>query len=60
MNLMNRLRKSVTCRNVLLALILITLALPFYGLFLMISGIINACRDKRIKEEIARLSSFRG
>jgi len=47
-------------RNVLLALILITLALPFYGLFLMISGIINACRDKRIKEEIARLSSFRG
>lgn len=46
-------------RSVLLALFLITLGLPFYGVFLIISGIFSLCRDKQLKAEIAQLSSFR-
>ena len=46
-------------KNFLLNLLLLTIGSPFYGLFLIISGIVSLARDKEIKAELAQLSSYR-
>lgn len=52
--------KEHVVKKTFVAVLLITLLLPFYGIFLLISGIINLSREKELKAELAQLSSFRG
>lgn len=50
--------KEHVTKRTFVALLLITLCLPFYGIFLLISGLYSLASTKNLMDELAQLSSF--